>query len=127
MPNKNKILIVDDELDVLDYLSAVFEDDGYEIITATGGKEAFELARTHRPDLITMDITMPDQTGAKTFLDLKNDPALKQIPVIVITATVNSEQSFRDLLDGIPGPEGFIKKPVNTGELINLARKIVAA
>ena len=118
MSNNKKILIVDDEPDVLDYLTALFEDNGYEVISATSGKEAFKLARSVKPALITLDITMPDQTGVRTYLNLKNEPDLENIPIIVITATVNSEQGFLGLLDGLPGPEGFFNKPINIKELL---------
>ena len=124
MPRNKKILIVDDEPDVIDYLTAVFEDNGYEVASATSGKEAFKLARSFSPSLITLDITMPDQTGVKTYLDIKNDPDLANISIIVITATVNSEQSFLGLLDGFPGPEGFFNKPINTKELLKLSERM---
>jgi CheY-like chemotaxis protein len=126
MTYKNKILIVDDEPDVIDYLTALFEDNGYEVISATSGKEAFEMARSFRPALITLDITMPDQTGVRTYLNLKSEPDLEDIPIIVITATVNSEQSFLGLLDGFPGPEGFFSKPINTRGLLKLTKSLTA-
>ena len=120
MGDKKKILIVDDEPDVLDFLTALFEDNGYGVISATSGKEAYKLACSFRPALITLDITMPDQTGVRTYLNIRNEPDLKDIPIVVITATVNSEQSFLGLLDGFPGPEGFFNKPINTGELFDV-------
>ena len=126
MSHENKILIVDDEPDVIDYLTALFEDNGYEVISATSGIEAFKLARSFRPALITLDITMPDQTGVRTYLNMKNEPGLKDIPIIVITATVNSEQIFLGLLDGFPGPEGFLNKPIDTRELLKLAESLTA-
>jgi CheY-like chemotaxis protein len=78
-----------------------------------------------KPDLITLDITMPDQSGIRTFRNLRNDPNLKDIPVLVITATVNSPQNFLDLLNGFPGPEGFLNKPINTKELINKTKTLL--
>lgn len=125
MSNKNKILIVDDEPDVVDYLIAIFEDNDYEVISAAGGKEAFELACSAKPDLITLDITMPDQSGVRTFRDIKNNPDMKDTPIIVLTATVNSAQGFLDLLNGFPGPEGFLNKPINTKELLRLTESLL--
>jgi len=126
MSPKHKILIVDDEPDVLDYLIAVFEDHGYGVVSAPGGTEAYELASSIKPDLITLDITMPGQSGVKTYRNIKNDPELKDIPIIVVTATVNSPQSFMDLLNEFPGPEGFLNKPVNTEELIQITETLLA-
>ena len=126
MSNAKTILIVDDEPDVLDYLTALFEDNGYEVISATSGKEAFKLAYSFRPALITLDITMPDETGVRTYLNMKNETDLKDIPIIVITATVNSEQNFLGLLDGFRGPEGFLNKPINIKDLLKLTEELTA-
>jgi len=125
MADNVKILIVDDEPDVLDYLTAIFEDDGYEVLPATGGKEAFDLARRYKPALISLDITMPDEAGTRTYINLKKDPELKDIPVIVVTATVDSESGLHNLLDGLQEPEGFIRKPVDTMQLLETVRAIL--
>lgn len=125
MNHQRKILVIDDEQDVLDYLSAIFEDNGYEVITATSGKEGFHLACSASPDLITLDITMPDQTGVRTYLDIRNEPDLKNIPIVVITATVNSEQGLLDLLDGNPGPEGFLIKPISMSQLLKITKHLL--
>jgi len=126
MSHENIIRMVDNKPDVIDNLTALFEDNGYEVISATSGIEAFKLARSFRPALITLDITMPDQTGVRTYLNIKNEPDLKNIPIIVITATVNSEQNFVGLLDGFTGPEGFLNKPIDTMELLKLAESLTA-
>lgn len=125
MSHQRKILIIDDEPDLLDYLSAIFEDNGYEVVTAESGKEGFELARSALPDLITLDITMPDQTGVRTYLDIRKEPDLKDIPVVVITATVNSVQDLHELLDGNPEPEGFLTKPINMSKLLKIMENIL--
>lgn len=125
MADKIKILIVDDEPDVLDYLTAIFEDDGYEVLSATSGKEAFELAGKFKPALISLDITMPDEAGTRTYINLKKDPVLKDIPVIVVTATVDSVSGLHNLMDGLRRPEGFVKKPVDTTKLLEIARSLL--
>ena len=63
MSAKKKILIVDDEQDVLAYFEAVFQDSGYDTVLARDGFEGFELAKSEKPDLITLDITMPEHSG----------------------------------------------------------------
>jgi len=125
MTDNVKILIMDDEPDVLDYLTAIFEDDGYEVLSATSGKEAFELARKYKPALISLDITMPDEAGTRTYINLKKDPDLKDIPVIVVTATVDSESGLRNLMDGLQLPEGLVTKPVNTARLLETVKVIL--
>jgi len=125
MIDKKKVLVVDDEPDILVYLAAVFEDMGYETIPADGGVQAFVLARSDKPDLITLDITMPDQSGVKTYWNFRSDPELKDIPIILITATVDSMQKFLSLLDGYPEPEGFLYKPIDTEELRTITKALL--
>ncbi len=115
---KKTILIVDDEPDVLDYLAAVFEDNGYETVSAADGLEAFESAQATQPDLITLDITMPGQSGLQTYRDIKGVPKLKQIPVVIITATADSAEQFLSFLGELPEPEAFISKPIQTETLL---------
>jgi len=126
MADNVKILIVEDEPDVLDYLTAIFEDEEYEVLSATNGKEAFELAQTFKPSLISLDITMPDEAGTRTYINLKKDPDLKDIPVIVVTATVDSESALKNLFDGLSLPEGFVNKPVDPRRLLEIVRTILS-
>ena len=125
MTDVKKVLVVDDEPDILVYLAAVFEDMGYETIPTDSGVQAFVLARSDKPDLITLDITMPDQSGVKTYRNFRSDPELEDIPIILITATVDSMQKFLVLLEGFPGPEGFLYKPINTEELLKIAKTLL--
>jgi CheY-like chemotaxis protein len=122
---RKKILIVDDEPDVLDYLAAVFEDNDYETVTAADGLEAFDLAQETQPDLITLDITMPGQSGLQTYRDIKGVSKLKTIPVVIITASADSREQFLNLLDGLPEPEGFLTKPVPTGTLLEMVTGLI--
>ena len=68
---KRTILIVDDEPDVAAYLKAFFEDNGFRAVTAADGKQGFEKATAEHPDLITLDITMPEESGVRMFRDLQ--------------------------------------------------------
>lgn len=121
---KKKILIVDDEEDVLAYLEAVFKDNGYDTILAQNGILGYELAKTEKPDLITLDITMPDQTGVRTYHQYKEDNELKHIPVIIITATDDSAESFQKRIGGLKSPEDFINKPVSVKDLLQKVETI---
>jgi len=120
-----KILVVDDEQDVLVYLSTLFEDNGFEVITAENGIEALKLARTEAPDLITLDITMPEQSGIKTYRHLRNEAQLQAIPVIIITALGDPIKSVMNEFAAFPEPEGFVSKPVNQKELTELATRLL--
>ena len=79
-----KILVVDDEKNILKLYKAELEDEGYTIVTANSGKEAIELFKTEKPDLVTLDIMMPDMDGIQVLRQLKQEDP--QIPVIMLTA-----------------------------------------
>lgn len=125
MSKTKKVLIVDDEEDVLIYLTALFREHDFEAVTAVSGKHALEVAKSEKPHIITLDITMPEQSGIKTFRNLKSDDELKEIPVIFVTAIGDSIGVIKKQLDGYPEPEGFIGKPIEHDKLIQMARKLV--
>ncbi len=126
MHMSKKVLIVDDEEDVLIYLSAFFKESGFETATANDGKQAFSMAKSEKPQLITLDMTMPEQSGIKTYRILKGDKELTKIPVIFITAIGDSVEVIVDQLDGFPEPEGFIGKPIDHDKLEQMAKELVA-
>ncbi len=79
-----KILVVDDEKNILKLYKAELEDEGYTVVTANSGKEAIEMFRQENPDLVTLDIMMPDIDGIQVLRQLKQDKP--QVPVIMLTA-----------------------------------------
>lgn len=125
MSGNKKILIVDDEQDVLFYLSTLFEDNGFDTITAENGIEAFRIAKAELPDLITLDITMPEQSGIKTYRYLKNEKNLQNIPVIIVTAVGEPIRSIMNEFAAFPEPEAFVSKPVDQKELIAIANRLL--
>jgi len=126
MSGKKKILVVDDEQDVLLYLSTLFEDNGFETVTAENGIEALKVAEAELPDLITLDITMPEQSGIKTYRCLKNDIRLQHIPVIIITAVGEPIKSVMNEFAAFPEPEAFLSKPVDQKGLIETANELMS-
>jgi len=120
MSKQKIILVVEDEPDISAYIEILFQDAGYDTILAFNGKEGYELAKAHKPDLITLDITMPEQSGLGAYHQCKNDPELKNIPVVVLTATNDSVDSFNEGLKDVPGPEGFLTKPIDPEALIEM-------
>jgi CheY-like chemotaxis protein len=126
MSEKKTVLVVDDEQDVLTYLTALFEDNGYATITAMDGITAYKMAKSEKPDLITLDITMPDQSGVRTYRQYKDDPELKDIPVIIVTAIGDDMRSFLNKLKGFQKPEGFMNKPIEPKALMKMAADLLA-
>ena len=121
MTKKRVALVVDDEPDIRAYLGAVLEDNGFEVAMAVDGLEGFNKAVELKPDLITLDVSMPDQSGVRTYRQLKTDETLKAIPVFIITGFSDKMRTYLKKLAGFPFPEAFINKPVNPDEL----RKII--
>ena len=117
MSDKKYILVVDDEDDILAYLGAMLEDNGYEVAFAKDGIKAMEMIKARRPDLITLDITMPEQSGVRTYRELKTDESLKKIPVIIVTG-VDLMRIYMQKLAGFPFPEAFFTKPIEKDEFL---------
>lgn len=122
---KKKILIVEDEQDVAIYLETLFQDNGYRALIAHDGEEGSRLAESERPDLITLDMTMPVQSGVKTYNHFKNDMNLKNTPVIVITAVGDSINEIIEKFKGLPVPENFISKPIEPQKLLQAIAEVL--
>ena len=114
-----KILAIDDKMDNLISLSALLKNlmPGCAMILAKSGMEGIEKAKIEQPDLILLDIKMPDMDGFETCQHLKNDPTTKHIPVIMVTAIKTDPQSRTKGLD--IGADAFISKPIEETELIS--------
>jgi Fe-S oxidoreductase/ActR/RegA family two-component response regulator len=118
-----KILVVDDEEDVRTFLTMVFEDAGAEVISATDGDEAIAMAREHRPDLISLDLSMPGKDGVAAFVELRKDPDTEEIPVCVVTGHPEFRQVIYDRK--VAPPEGYLGKPVDEDKLVAYAHHII--
>ncbi|MFA5101439.1 MAG: response regulator [Candidatus Omnitrophota bacterium] len=117
---KTKILVVDDEPDVRDYLKKRLEGRGYIVETAADGDEGLEAARQHVPDLILLDVLMPNKDGFSMLQDLQADPALRRITVIMATAKSQTKDIYygQDL-----GATDYLIKPIDFDVLLKYIRK----
>ncbi len=119
------ILVIDDDPDVVVFLTTFLADQGFQTLSARDGAEGLNLARRRRPDLITLDITMPGRSGVAVYADLRRDPLTSAIPVFIITGVVE----FRQLMyhRSMAAPDGYMEKPVDTGLLLMQIRRILGA
>ena len=124
MSDKKKILVIDDEPDTLTYFSTILEDNGYAVITAENGVEALAKARSSPPDLITLDITMPEMSGVKFYRKMREENAFKSVPIIIITGISDDFKSFISSRSQVPPPDGYLSKPVEADELLALVKKL---
>lgn len=118
-----KILLVDDESDILEFVSYNLSKEGFQVITCNNGKEAIQIAQKENPDLIILDVMMPEMDGPTTFQSVKKQfPEFKQ-PVIFMTAKVMSHEVDEYL---VLGAAGVICKPFNPKDLADDVRRICA-
>jgi len=109
-----KILVADDEEDIRNLVRFGLQRDGYEVITAGDGAEALELVREHRPDLCVLDVMMPKLSGIEVLKQLRTDPALAGLKVILLT----SRAQDLDLDRGFEaGADDYVIKPFSPQEL----------
>lgn len=117
-----KILLVDDSATVLMMEKMILAADRFEVVTASNGLEAQEKARREQPDLILMDIVMPQLNGLQACKALREHPETKHIPIILVTTRGESdcmEQGYEN------GCNDYVTKPVNSGELLTKVRNIL--
>ena len=118
-----KILIIDDEEDFCRALKKSLEmKSSFQVLTATRGKEGMRLAKTQQPDLILLDIMMPDMAGTEVAEKLSDDPATASIPIIFVTAIIQQNELKNS--DGVAGGQTIIAKPVILDTLIKIINTI---
>lgn len=110
-----RILIVDDELDLIDIFKGRLETNGYTVIVASDGVEGLEKAKTEKPDLILLDIMMPKMDGYQVCRFLKFDEAFKHIPIILLTARGQKQDQTKGME---VGADAFVTKPFDRAELL---------
>lgn len=121
------ILIVDDEPDVCAYLKAFLEDSGFTVVIAENGKEGFEIAKKEKPDLITLDISMPEESGVRMYRDLQADEDTGAIPVVIITGIAHDFKRFIETRRQVRPPDGYFEKPIDREALLAKVNEILSA
>ena len=124
MASLKKVLIVDDEEDIRTYLATLIGDQGFQTVLAKDGEEAMQKLQEEAPDLITLDVSMPEKSGIKFFREIKTDDRWKHIPVIIVTGVSEDFRNFISSRHRIPAPEGFVSKPISPEEILNLIRRL---
>ncbi len=123
---KKKILVIEDREDEQSYIMTFLEDHGYETMGASDGWEGLDMARKENPDLITLDMSMPEKSGIKTLRDLQQDPVTENTPVIIITGVAEDLKRFLDGRKQVVPPAGYIFKPIETNELLEMVRRLLS-
>jgi len=122
-----KILIVDDESDVATYLATVLRANGYEAVVASDAHRALNAVRHDRPDLISLDIVMPEESGIALYRKLRSTPESAKIPVIIVSGVGDAgAQEFQTCVseESIAEPDCFMDKPIDVDEYIATIAKL---
>jgi DNA-binding response OmpR family regulator len=119
-----KILCIEDEPEMIDLIRLILSRKGFETTGANGGKEGLEIIRRDHPDLILLDLMMPDMDGWEVYQQMKSDPATKEIPVIVVTAKAQSIDKVLGL--HIAKVDDYITKPFSPQELLDSVDKVLS-
>ncbi len=128
---RKKILVVDDEPDVVAYFDMLLDDHGYKVLQARSAKEALAIMEKNRPDLICLDIMMPKKSGIAFYHEFKLDDRFKSIPAIFISAFSLARdfygEGFRKLIPdtSVPEPLAYLEKPVQVEKLLEVIKQTI--
>ena len=117
--SNQKILVVDDDKSIIEIVQAYLEQAGYSVITATSGTSAMQILHTEKPDLLILDLMLPDRDGWDITSTIRNDKRLATIPITMLTARVNDS----DKIIGLElGADDYVTKPFNPREIVARVR-----
>lgn len=119
---KPRILLVDDQESVLKLLDAILKVRNYDVMYASNGLDAVEIALSVKPNLILLDVMMPGMDGFKVCQTLKANEPTKDIPVVFLTA--RGDDADREMGERV-GASGFVKKPFRSAELLNIISELI--
>jgi DNA-binding response OmpR family regulator len=115
-------LVVDDETPIREYEATLLSEFGHEVLTASEGYEALKLAREKQPDLILLDIMMPEMSGIEVCRQLRGDPQTRDLRILVVSG-VDTRKTLEESLDA--GADDFITKPIDRLELMVRVRSML--
>lgn len=121
-----RVLVVDDEADVRDYLKSALTDAGFLVETAVDGQEAMEAVRHNPPDAISLDLVMPRHSGAKFYHALQKERLYSRIPVLIVTGHARDDLGKADFEEmTMSGPGVYLEKPVHPDTYVAAVRRLL--
>ena len=123
MADKRRILCIEDEPEMIDLIRLILERRGFEVLGAVGGQEGLDAVRSEKPDLVLLDLMMPDVDGWEVYRQMKADEELKNIPVVVVTAKAQSIDKVLGL--HIAKVDDYVTKPFGPGDLLESVNRVL--
>ncbi len=123
--SKKSVVCIEDEPEMIDLIKLILGRKGFELAGAMGGREGLELIRRLKPDLVLLDLMMPDMDGWEVYQQIKSDDELKHIPVIIVTAKAQSIDKVLGL--HIAKVDDYVTKPFGPQELLQSIEKVLSA
>ena len=120
---KRTVICIEDEPEMIDLVKLILGRKGFDLVGAVGGREGIEVVRRLKPDLVLLDLMMPDMDGWEVYQQMKADDALKDIPVIVVTAKAQSIDKVLGL--HIAKVDDYVTKPFGPQELLQSVNKVL--
>ena len=113
-----KVLVIDDESHVVKYLTSFLEDNGYETCSASNGEQGMDALKKEKPDLVTLDLQMPGDTGTRFYRNLTKSKEFKDVPVIVVSGLPGRHLAIKE-------PIAVFDKPINRDDLLETIRNTI--
>ena len=123
--DRQRILCIEDHLEMIELIGLILGKKGFEVVGAAGGREGLQALQENPPDLVLLDLMMPDLDGWEVYQQMKASDRLREIPVIAVTA--KAQEIDRVLAVHIAGMDGFITKPFGPDELIACVERLLGA
>ena len=121
---KKKILVVDDQAELLELTQRLLHSRGYDVVTLTEGKNAIEVIKKELPNLVIMDMLLPDRDGDQICREIKSDHSIRHIPVLLTTGQMLEQSEY--VLAGVTGPDDYLMKPFEIDDLLSKIEKLLA-
>jgi two-component system response regulator VicR len=123
MTDKRRILCIEDEPEMIDLIRLILERKGFDVLGAVGGQEGLDAIRREKPDLVLLDLMMPDVDGWEVYRQMKADDELQKIPVVVVTAKAQSIDKVLGL--HIAKVDDYVTKPFGPNDLLESVERVL--
>lgn len=122
------VALIDDEEDVITYFRVALEDHGYRVVATSDPSEALGLLESSKPNLVCLDLLMPQRTGMSLYSALRRHPRLKDVPVVILSGLAVRDELPRLLgqAGGLPAPERFLEKPAEIEQFLAVVDELTA-